>query len=173
MASSMQHLQPHSGIQGKSLGEGHLLSLDDESVARRMEVLHRTWQRWRDILHGRLPDRDALFNCMYDPQIGDLVVEITTGSRRSGEDLVQASGILLVSGRKEWASSDEQWAQAVAEEKAAHEKAGIPFDADRFAGERFTDTAHYIQYGPDPQDVCRWVNCKFIAIPEDLLADAH
>jgi hypothetical protein len=29
------------------------------------------------------------------------------------------------------------------------------------------DHAWYVQYGNDPGDVCRWVNCDFLAIPTD------
>jgi hypothetical protein len=166
-------LQPHEGVRGRDLGEGHLLALDDDSVTHRLEVLARTWRRWDDILHARISDRDALFERMYNPRVGDLVVEQTTSFRRDPASQVQASGLLLVHERKEWASTDEEWARTVAEEKANHEASGLPFDAEQFARERFADTASYIQYGASAVDICRWSNCKFIAIPADLVgADA-
>lgn len=161
--------QPHEGTHGADLGTGHLLALDDDSIARRLEILARTWERWDDILHGRIDGRDALFERMYNPRVGDLVVEQTTSFRRDPASQVQASGLLLVHERKEWASTDEEWARTVAEEKMYHEQSGLPFDAEQFARDRFADTASYIQYGASADDVIRWSNCKFIAVPADLI----
>ena len=163
-----RHPQPHEGIQGSGLPEGHLLALTEESIARRLEMLTCMWQRWDDILHGRIADRDALFERMYNPQVGDLVVEQTSSFRRNRDSQIQASGILLVHERKEWASSDEDWALTVSREEASHRSSGLPFDVEEFARERFADKFTYIQYGADPGNICRWSNCKFIAVPQDI-----
>lgn len=160
--------QPHEGVQGSALGEEHLLALTEESIARRLEMTARMWQRWDDILHGRIADRDALFERMYNPQVGDLVVEQTSSFRRNRDSQIQASGILLVHERREWASSDEDWALTVSREEESHRGSGLSFDVEQFASERFTDKFTYIQYGADPGDICRWSNCKFIAVPEDI-----
>lgn len=160
--------QPHEGVTATDLGPGHLLALDEASVDRRLKVLDLAQQRWDDILHGRIPDRDAAFDRMYNPRVGDLVTELTTSFRADRDSRIQASGILLVHERREWASTDEQWAQTVAEEKANHEEEGLVFDVEQFARDRFADTASYIQYGSAAADICRWSNCKFIAVPADL-----
>ncbi|MFE0472721.1 hypothetical protein ACFW2V_14000 [Streptomyces sp. NPDC058947] len=164
-----QHPQPHEGVEGGALPEGHLLALTEEAIARRLEMISQTWRRWGDILHARIDGRDALFERMYSPRVGDLVIEQTTSFRRDPISRVQACGLLLIHERKEWASTDIEWAQVVAEEKESHETSDLPFDAERFAQrERVAENATYIQYGASAVDICRWSNCKFIAIPEDI-----
>jgi hypothetical protein len=168
MTTEEQYPQPHEGVRGLDLAPGHPLSLDEASVDRRLEMLERVRQRWNDILHDRIPDRDHLFDVMYDPHPGDMVLELTTSFRTDRDSRVLASGILLVHERKEWASTDEEWAQTVAQEKASHEEDGYSFDEEQFAKDRFATSASYVQYGPSPTYVCRWSNCKFIVIPMDL-----
>ncbi len=31
------------------------------------------------------------------------------------------------------------------------------------------DETHYVQYGPNPDDVCEWQNCMFIRVPAEAL----
>jgi hypothetical protein len=169
MTSSTQYLQPHEGVQGRDLNEGHLLTLDDASVDRRLELISLTRERYDDILHARIADRDAAFERMYNPRVGDLVMELTTSFRTDRDWQVQASGILLVHERREWACTDEEWARNVEQERVDHEESGIDFDAEQFARDRFADRASYIQYGAASRDICRWANCKFIAVPDDLV----
>jgi hypothetical protein len=169
MVDEKRYLQPHEGVRGTDLGEGHLLALDEISIGRRLELISLARERYDDILHARIANRDAAFDRMYNPCVGDMVMELTTSFRRGREGQVEASGILLIPERREWSCTDEEWAKNVAEEKASHEEAGRDFDAERFARDRFADTASYIQYGPASRDICRWSNCKLIAIPEDLV----
>lgn len=163
------YLQPHEGVQGMELGEGHLLALDEASIRRRIEVINRVKERWDDILYGQVADRDAAFKRMYNPRVGDMVMELTTSFRSDRESQVQGFGILLVYKRREWACTDEEWALHVAREKEEHEKLGLSFDAGAYGRNRFPDTVSYLQYGPDPGDICRWSNCTFIAVTADVL----
>lgn len=165
-----QYPQPHEGVQGTELDEGHLLALDDASIERRRTVIGRMKERWDDVvkIHNPPPGAAAAFDQMYNPQAGDMVMELTTSFRRDLTAHIQGFGILLVHERQEWACTDEEWARNVAKEKANHEASGLDFDAEQFAKDRFTDTASYIQYGPGADDICRWSNCQFLAVPADL-----
>lgn len=167
MPDGAQHLQPHEDVEGKDLGEGHLLARDDTSIARRLDLLKRARERLDGLAYWRAADRLAL-DRMRNPQAGDLVVELTTRFQGDPDTYVLASGLLLVHEREEWACTDADWARTVAEERANHEEAGLTFDAAEFARGRFTDRATYIQYGVSATDICRWSNCRFVAVPEDL-----
>jgi len=59
--------------------------------------------------------------------------------------------------REEWAQTDESWGSF----KAGEVEAGYEVSEE----DRITDKASYIQYGPNPEDVCRWTNCRVWAIP--------
>lgn len=167
-----QYPQPHEGVQGTELGEGHLLALDDASIERRLKVVARAMERYDDVLHARISNRNDVFDRMYNPRVGDTVMELTTSFRLDPKAQTQAFGILLVHERREWACTDEDWARNVAKEKANHEEDGLEFDAEQFAKDRFADTASYIQYGSGAQDICRWSNCKFLAVPADLVLES-
>jgi hypothetical protein len=73
---------------------------------------------------------------MRHPKPGDLVVE---QSRRQVDDdtAVKSVGILVEHRREHFGEGDEAW----------------------------SEDAWYVQYGPEPEDVCRWVNADFAAIP--------
>jgi hypothetical protein len=89
------------------------------------------------------------------PQVGDLVVETSTLYRAAPDGRLKSFGILLEH-RDEWGETDEEWAAAKIEDDTLTE------------ADRTTDHAWYVQYGPEPDDVCRWVNCSFITVPIDL-----
>lgn len=77
-------------------------------------------------------------------------IETTTAWRPDSE--YRGLGILLAC-RREWCSTDEEWAAYRAEE---------PYEDERLA-----DRYWYVQYGPGDRDIARWENCEFIAIPDD------
>lgn len=96
---------------------------------------------------------------MIDPASGDLVVEIGAGRGDIETDLVTAFGI-LVEHRQEWATTDEQW-----QAETLSNPGLTPQD-------RVREHAWYIQYGPETQDLCRWVNCTFMTLPIDWTSSA-
>lgn len=169
MTDGAQYPQPHEGVKGADLKEGHLLALDGASIERRLELRNRMREYLGDVLHGAVADRNVAFDRMYNPVVGDMVMELTTSFRADLETKTQGFGILLVHERKEWACTDEEWTETVAQEEAEHKEAGLGFNAEQFARNRFADTASYIQYGPAAGDVCRWRNCKLLAVPADFL----
>lgn len=149
--------QPREGITGTPRTDDDLLDLDDRAVARRLLMAGTAQAIYTAVLVGNpAPRVAALYERMSEPQPGDLVMELSSrGRRRSGQDVdttIKALGILIAH-REEWASTDEEWAAEAAE-----------YGHDPVA-DRATDHAWYVQYGPAAEDVCRWTNCEFLAIP--------
>ncbi|MFI5473190.1 hypothetical protein ACIA6D_23485 [Streptomyces cacaoi] len=146
--------QPREGITGIERTEDDLLSLDDKAVARRLLMIGTAKALNTATLVGNpAPVVADMYARMCDPQPGDLVMERGVPFRKSDPDgQIKGFGILIAH-REEWASTDEEWAATCAE------------DPDVRADERFHDHAWYVQYGPAAEDVCRWTNCEFIAIP--------
>lgn len=154
--------QPHEGVRGVGLGEASPFDLNSETaLEQRLKLRDQVTQRWTDILHNRIPDREAAFDRMYNPRVGDTVMEHTTSFRADVQTKVQSIGILLVHEREEWACTDKEWAEIVAREAAE----GVTLTEE----DRLVDRASYIQYGPSPNDICRWRNCQFLAVPEDII----
>lgn len=169
----MSYPQPREGITGTARGADDLLSLEASALAARKVIIGMTAVLQRVTLVGDpAPVTKRVYERMKNPQPGDLVLETSTMYRES-EHWYTRLGILLAH-RTEWFETDAEWEQQVAAERAAHDQflrgpygrpgdADIPFEPD----ERMTDHAWYIQYGPQADDVFRWVNCSFVAIPAD------
>jgi hypothetical protein len=147
--------QPREGITGTARTEDDLLGLDDKAITRRLMMIGTARALHSACLVGNpAPIVADMYARMRDPQPGDLVMELGVPFRRSNPDgQIKGFGILIAH-RDEWASTDEEWAAALAEEP--------DFTADE---DRLHDHAWYVQYGPAAEDVCRWTNCEFIAIP--------
>jgi hypothetical protein len=147
--------QPREGITGTLRDEDDLLSLDEKAIPRRAMMCAMAKCLQRAVTVGQpAPVVQRMSERMRHPQPGDLVVETSRMGRQHPD--VEAFGILLAH-RREWWSTDAEWAA---------EMAGEPEEL-RGTDNRPTDHAWYVQYGPRPEDVCRWVNCEFIAIPLD------
>jgi hypothetical protein len=148
--------QPHEDIAGTDRGGDDLLSLDMRAVAHR-DALIAVARHLRSacMVGSPAPIVREMSDRMRNPRIGDLVFEPTMATSRRGdlETRIKALGYLIEK-RVEWWQTDEEWAA----DKAADHLA----DDDRS-----TDTAWYVQYGPDPADICRWVNCTFEMVPID------
>jgi hypothetical protein len=87
------------------------------------------------------------------------VLETTSSLFRSDVERRTMGFGILIAHREEWAQTDEEYQQSIdAGEVGADDK-------------RWRDSAWYVQYGPQPDDVCRWVNCSFIAVPIDAKFD--
>jgi hypothetical protein len=166
--------EPREGITGAVRTEDDLLSLEDAALPRRrMMIAIARHLREATTVGNPAPIVQRMSERMRDPQPGDLVVETsrTIWGRRGLE--IEGFGILLAH-REEWNETDEEWAAVIEQERAEHEKFlrgpySVPGDADEpwEPDERITDHAWYVQYGPAEGDVCRWVNCEFMAIPID------
>lgn len=149
----------HEGIAGRQLDPDGLLSLDERALPCRLTLMAVAQHLRRACMVGqpapivaRMEDRTRAV------QLGDLVVEVTVGlSPRTDRDRrVKAFGY-LVAHRDEWSDSEADW-KAFAQEDPEW----------AFPDNRATDHAWYIQYGPDPADVCRWTNCQLMMVPVDL-----
>lgn len=151
-------LQPHEGVTGVDRKDT-LLSLDPAMVPLRTVVAATAAHLHAACLVGNPAPRVAeMYARITSPMPGDLVIEDSArhGWRRWPDKLSRGMGVLVLS-RREWAETDEEWAAYVAEEQSFH--------TDPFTDDRSTDVGWYVQYGPGAADVCRWVNCGFIAIP--------
>lgn len=149
--------QPREGITGTERTDDDLLSLDDKAVPRRLLMLGTASALYAAVLVGNpAPVVAKMHDRMRKPQPGDLVMEVGVQFRKSDPDSQIKGFGILIDHRKEWMSTDEEWAAEVANEP------GIDPVRDRFA-----DDAWYVQYGPHVEDVCRWTNCDFLAIPTD------
>jgi hypothetical protein len=152
--TTTRYPQPHEGITGTARTEDDLLGLDDKAIVRRLMMIGTAKAlRTATLVGNPAPVVAEMWVRMRDPRPGDLVMESSTPFRRSDPD-AQIKGFgILIDHREEWASTDEEWAATCAE------------DPDIREDERFHDHAWYVQYGPAAEDVCRWTNCEFIAIP--------
>jgi hypothetical protein len=165
--------QPREDVAPGAVRDDNLLSLEESAVAVRKLLAGLAGVLMKATLVGQpAPIVRRIHERMHDPQPGDLVLETSTMYRHA-DDWYKGCGILLEH-RVEWWETDAEREAQVAEERAAHEDFlrgpyAHPGDADEpwEPDERTTDHAWYIQYGPQPADVCRWVNCDFIAIPTD------
>lgn len=147
----MTYPQPREGIVGIKRDDD-LLSLDDSAAPHRALIQLLAWE-----LHSAtLRYGNELGDRIRNPRPGDLVIETTRGAIAAarGTPMPMAFGY-LIERRVEWTETDEEWAQIVAEQ------------ALRADEERWTDDVWYVQYGPEPDDVCRWQNCSFAAVPNN------
>lgn len=143
------YLQPHENVVGTDHSDTDLLFLTDEALSRRQMMMGQALLLHSACLVGhRAPVVERMWERITHPEIGDLVMATDHRTREH-----KAFGY-LVAERKEWWTTDEEWEKIVAE------------DPDYY-GDRSIDYAYYIQYGPQPVDVCRWTNCTVIMVPTD------
>lgn len=145
----MTYAQPYDGVIGTLRDCDDLLSLDDPALARRRIITTIGYHLWSSNLHTM----SKLYPRMSDPRVGDLVMEVTSLGRQDSTG--RGFGILLAH-REEWAQTDEQYVEYLVENP---EMRGEP---------RWHGDAWYVQYGPQPDDICRWENCRFIALPTEI-----
>src|SRR5215467_3292917 len=147
-----RYQQPREDVVGIDRTGDDLLSLDERAVAHWNALIAMAKHlRTACGVGNPAPIVADIGKRIHNPQVGDLVVECTRviwGHRRtSDDDRLKGLGY-LVEHRTEWAHTDDEWQRALTEDG---------YEAD----ERPTDEAWYVQYGPDPGDVCRWTNCDF------------
>lgn len=147
--------QPHEGIVGTERTEDDLLALDEKALARRDIILRVAEQLWSATLVGHAaPKVTALYERMNKPQPGDIVFVVDGMWSKDPDRRAKAFGVFLLD-RQEWWTTDDEWAKYVEEEPDE-------------VGERMTDHAWYVQYGPQPGDICRWTNCSVRALPVEM-----
>lgn len=153
MTSTERLMQPHEGVAGvERLGDALLVNPQACDW-----VLSLTRQLYSASL-SNTPHSRTLFERLTNPTVGQAVV-VSDAARHLGveqqaEHRFHAVGY-LVAHRREWWTTDEQWAADLAEEGSGLEP-----------GDRAIEpAAWYVQYGPDPDMVCRWVNCQVLAVP--------
>lgn len=102
---------------------------------------------------------------MQDPRPGDLVFEESTSYRNTLDSTLGGFGVLLTK-RVEWDMTDEEYAIQCGLRDWEDLKAGCSVSTpEEHARDRMTDTAWYVQYGPDPGSIYRWVDARCIALP--------
>jgi len=153
--------QPYEGIYGTDRTGDWLLSLDSRAAPHRdaLVVIARHLLLATSVAQPA-PNTLTVYQRITAPKPGDLVVEQSAAlhtTRRPQRE--HGLGIFLCR-RTEWAETDTGW-----EESCAQVAAAWPDSAAALTGERYTDVATYIQYGPDPADICRWVDASVIALP--------
>lgn len=148
--------QPREDVQGALRTDDDLLSLDERAMPVRKAIVVLARHLSTACMVGNpAPVVERMGARLRSPQVGDLVVESTTAMRQRNDDWYRGFGY-LVEHRREWWHTDEDWAHATAEDPGA------------WGDERPTDEAWYVQYGPQPEDVCRWTNADFLVIPIDV-----
>lgn len=151
--TTTRYPQPREGITGSERTEDDLLGLDDKAIARRLMMIGTARALHSAVLVGNpAPKVAEMYARMRDLRPGDLVMEVTHHGHDT-DTKIKGFGILIAY-RDEWMSTGEEWAAELAEDR----------DLDPVA-DRFHDHAWYVQYGPAAEDVCRWTNCEFIAVP--------
>lgn len=157
--------QPHEGIRG-TIRDEPWLSKDAEMVPVRDAIAGLTHQLWLVTLaesaHGALTTTHAYatHSRINAHQPGDLVIEVSRALHSQDPKMRHWGFGYLLAERQEWCKSDEDWlAECAAEEW------------DPATEERTTERATYIQYGPRPEDICRWHNAMFDSVPLDLLPE--
>lgn len=147
--------EPHEGATGIDRADDPLLA----SGETKLIIARLTRHLWQANL-ARSPSSVFydLYGRMTNPRPGDPVVVIDIVMSNNPEYHDHGVGYLVLS-RTEWCETHAEWTRLKAEEGYS--------DDDR-TSER---EVWYVQYGPAPADVCRWVNCQVVTIPNTATAD--
>lgn len=148
--------QPHEDVTGIDRTGDDLLSLDERGAAHRRALIALAHHLQTAVSVGSpAPVVERMGSRIRSPQIGDFVVEtsrvLLLGPRVDVDTMLKGSGF-LVEHREEWWHADEEYERLQAEDPESYD-------------ERMTDRAWYVQYGPEPGDICRWTNSSFLAVP--------
>ncbi len=158
----MNYPQPREGIVGTLRDQDDLLSLDEKAIPRRAMMAATAMCVQDAVLVGNpVPSVKRIRERMSNPQVGDLVLETSRFYRSYLQ--VESFGILLAR-RAEWAQTDDDWNQEITREIEAAKEWGYTYQPEARPIDRDT---WYVQYGPQPDDICRWHNCSFITIPTE------
>lgn len=169
--------EPHEGIIGTLRDEDDLLDLTEPAIARRavFAVIARSFQEATLVgnpapVVRRLYERFVRYDAPLQP--GDLVIESSALYRP--DRLRTAFGIYLTK-RVEWAHTKEELAEAIEKTRTEESKyykddPTWEWNLAEYFDPRNTDEVVYVQYGSNPEAVCRWTNCSFVALPTTMAA---
>ena len=147
----MSYLQPHEGITGTARSaEDPLLTPVGSDL-----VLQLTRHLYGASI-STVPSSQELHRRLTSPAVGQPVAVLDAMYQRSPDTRWKGVGYLLET-RREWWTTDAEWAA----EQRAQLHDGYLADEERMV----EPAAWYVQYGPEPADVCRWVNCQVLALP--------
>lgn len=149
MSKDAAYPEPHEGIAGIQRPGDPLLTSEDAASL----VAGLTRHLYSATLLGFAPKLRAIYERMTAPQPGDQVVVLDSIRARDPDTRWRGTGY-LVTHRAEWWTTEEEWERDKAED-------GSLTDGDRLV----EHDAWYVQYGPNAEDVCRWVNCTVLAVP--------
>lgn len=139
-----------------------MLTLDGDALDVIMMIVY---SGYRLTGYAQAPIAKALDDRRQNPHPGDLVMVPDSMSRRATCDDRRHGWGYLLAVRHEPMFTDEDWLRIVTEEDPEY-------------GPRPIEKVFYIQYGPNPQDVCRWENASVMAVPhtqqiaDEIQADA-
>lgn len=134
------------------------------------------YNAWRQMgsTHNAAPCAQALSDRIMHPRPGDPVYVPDSFGRHRDEDTRRKGVGYLVVERVEWYHSDEAWLSSEEGEDLDHPWSS-PFgewtDGEPLVWnplthpKRPTEKVFYVQYGPNPGDICRWENASCYAIP--------
>lgn len=142
------YLQPHEGIHGEDRSGDPVLESQEVSDL----VAGLAWHLRRVILVPHSSIQTQLNERLNEPHPGNLVV-VRDAIRHPDPDARFRGVGYLIDRRVEWWMRDEQWETYKAD--------GTVYPDDP----RPVLHASYVQYGPAPGDVRRWVNCDVLALP--------
>jgi len=156
--------QPYEGITPIP-AEDFPFELDDSMLPLRMLVRFLVSELHSATLFHPGSRYREIHEQMTEPKPGDLVIEQSTSYSNKFDPTLGGFGILLAK-RHEWETTDEEYAKWCATRDQDDRAAGFaPSTPEEHARDRMTDTAWYVQYGPDPENVYRWVNARCVALP--------
>lgn len=146
---------------------------DQATVDMLVQVAYNAWRQMGST-HNAAPCAQAPADRIIHPQPDDPVY-VPDSIRRSATDDTRRKGVgYLVVERTEWFHTDEDW-PAVGEGEDPDHKWASPFgewtDGEPLAWnplthpKRPTERVFYVQYGPEPVDICRWENASCYAMP--------
>ncbi|GAA0583122.1 hypothetical protein GCM10010172_80190 [Paractinoplanes ferrugineus] len=118
--------------------------------------------------HNAAPCAQALSERIYHPKPGDPVY--VPDSLRQDEDGRRKGVGYLVVARTEWWHSDEDWLAPNPDDPWGSSFAQWTLDEPLVWDplthpKRPKEDVFYVQYGPDPGDICRWENASCYALP--------
>ena len=148
--------QPYEDITGHDRSGDPILDTSEAALPMRKTIMFLADNLYRESLGPR-----ARYELMMNPEPGELVVVTDHLARLFYRGDVPSDTVLhslgyLVEHREEWWDADEEWARQIR-------------DGEVYADEkRPTDKPYYVQYGPNAADICRWVNCQVLRVPQGL-----
>jgi hypothetical protein len=174
------HPQPWEGMRGTGTTRTDgLLSLEENAIAHREIITATVMCLGRAVNVGHpAPIVQRMGERLRTPRPGDLVVypEITANRRRDLATRLKAFGVLLAQ-RDEWLHTDDEWLSEDADDpygsSFAQWTAGTPrvYDPLRHPARPVESRVYYVQYGPNPDDICRWTDAAFTTVPTWLTYD--